>query len=219
MQEEILKPISDFVLFDIETTGLDSKIEKITEISALKIVNLQVVEVFTTLVNPGIPISPFISDITGITNDMVQDAPAPKEAVRSFLEFATGFVLAGHNIKRFDFGFIYKVAEEDLNILVENDYLDSLSLARALLPDLESRSLESLADYYNVSYQGAHRAEADCRINLEVIKNLFKEFDNPNFQARICPRCGKLLKKRISKFGQFWGCTGYPQCNHTEEIL
>jgi len=178
----------------------------------------QIVEVFSTLVNPEISISPFITSLTGISDEMVKNAPKEGEAVKSFLDFSKGFVLAGHNIKRFDFGFIDRVAREKLKISVDNDFIDSLTLAKVFLPELPSRSLGNLATYYGVKYIGAHRAENDCRINFEVLEMLFKEKDNPTHEARICPNCGKAMVKRNGRYGEFWGCSGFPICRSTSDI-
>ena len=210
----------DCIIFDLETTGLDPESEEIIEISALKIVNGEVAEEFSTLVNPGRPIPDISVEITGITDNMVKDAPAISEALPAFKDFIGDFVLVGHNIRSFDLLFIQRDAIKYLGGKIANDYVDTLLLAQRYLPELESKSLGSLASHYGVSYEGAHRALADCRINFEVYKHLKGEIDNPSEAAKavpVCPLCGNRLKKREGKFGEFWGCRSYPECRYTKD--
>ena len=124
----------------------------------------------------------------------------------------------GHNIKRFDLKFIQRDAVRFLGRELSNKNVDTLFIANRYLPDLESRSLESLSYHYGVSYAGAHRALADCHINKKVYDCLVKEMENPSEAAKntlVCPRCGNILKRRTSSFGDFWGCRSYPDCKYT----
>ncbi len=219
--ENVTRYSRNSVLFDIETTGLDPEIDRIIEISALKIENGEVVDEFSTLVNPGIPIPYMAMSISGISDDMVKDAPDTKTALKAFMEFIGDSVLTGHNIDRFDLIFIRRDVSEYLGRKITNEHLDTLVIAKRYLPQLESRSLESLSAYYGVSYEGAHRALNDCRINLQVFMNLAGEANNPSEEAmavKVCPVCGNLLKRRTGKFGEFYGCRSYPECKYTEDI-
>ena len=166
--------VRDYVLFDLETTGLSPETEKIIEISALKVMNGKIVDEFSTLVNPGKHIPEIATSINGITDDMVKDAPEVKKALKDFLAFAGDMVLVGHNILSFDMQFINKAAGFYLGKLVTNDCVDTLRLSRRCLPSLPRHSLQALADYYGVSYRGAHRALADCRINYEVYERMVR---------------------------------------------
>ena len=219
--KKLNKYVSDYVLFDLETTGVSCINDEVVEISALKVRDGFVVEEFSTLVNPGMPIPPYATDINGITDDMVAGAPDVEEALKAFKKFAGDAVLAGHNIKRFDLGFIQRDAARFLGRALPNEYMDTLMVARRFLPQLESRSLESLSRYYGISYKGAHRALTDCRINLEVFERLAQEAMNPSAEARalkVCPKCGNVMKQREGKFGPFYGCTSFPDCRYTEDI-
>ncbi len=210
--------LSDYVLFDIETTGLSPDTDLIIELSALKIAEHKVVDEFSMLINPGIHIPYYASSINGITDDMVKDSPDIEHALKAFISFAGSSVLAGHNIMRFDLKFIQRDAVIYTGKRIGNDYLDTLIVARRYLPELESHSLESLADYYKISYEGAHRALADCHINKKVYDCLLKEMKNPSEAAKkvkVCPRCGNILKKRNGIYGEFWGCASYPECKYT----
>lgn len=218
--DNINRCLNDCVLFDIETTGLDTENDQIIEISALKIESGDVADEFSTLVNPGVHIPYMATSINGITDDMVADAPDTKTALKDFLDFAGDAVLTGHNIDRFDLMFIRRDVTNLLGREIRNEHLDTLVIARRFLPHLASRSLESLASFYGISYEGAHRALADCRINYDVFLNLAHEAQNPCREAlglKVCPRCGNVLKLRNGKFGEFYGCRSFPDCRYTED--
>ena len=211
--------LSDYILIDLETTGLSTENDQVVEISALKITGGEITDEFSTLVNPGIHIPYQASSINGITDDMVKEAPDMEHALKDFISFIGDSVLVGHNIKRFDLGFIQRDAVRYFGKQTNNGYVDTLILSRKYLPDLYSHSLGSLADHYDVSYEGAHRALADCHINKQVYDCLKKEIENPSDavrQMRTCPVCGNVMKKRNGKFGEFWGCAGFPDCKYTQ---
>lgn len=214
-----MKFFDDYVLFDLETTGLLPDSDSVIEISALKVRGGEIADEFTTFVNPEMHIPYSISSITGIMDDMVSSAPVMEDALRDFISFAGDDVLVGHNIKNFDLRFVQRFAVQFFAKPLTNDYLDTLALARRYLPELDSRSLESLAEHYDISYEGAHRALADCHINKLVYDRLAEEMRNPSEAAKnipVCPRCGNILKKRDGKFGEFWGCASYPDCKFTK---
>lgn len=213
--------IKDYVLFDIETTGLSPDTDAIIELSALKVYNHEVVDQFSTLINPGIHIPYSASSINGITDDMVKDSPDIAKGLQAFIKFVGSFILVGHNIIRFDLKFIQRDAVIYTGKRIENDYLDTLIIAKRYLPELESHSLESLSDYYDISYEDAHRALADCHINKKVYDCLIREMENPSDAAKkvkVCPRCGNIMKKRSGIYGEFWGCASYPDCKCTISI-
>ena len=106
----IIQSCNDYVMFDIETTGLSSDADAIIELSALKVINHEVVDEFSSLINPGIHIPYYASSINGITDDMVKDSPSVKNVLKDFALFIGNSVLAGHNIKRFDLKFIQRDA-------------------------------------------------------------------------------------------------------------
>ena len=101
--------IDSYIALDVETTGLDVKKEKITELAMIKVVNDRAVDRFLALVNPGRPINAYVSALTGITDEMVKDAPAIEEVIGPALDFAGDLPLLGHNLM-FDYRFIKKAA-------------------------------------------------------------------------------------------------------------
>ena len=212
--------LTDYVLFDLETTGLSTENDQVVEISALKVTGGEVTEEFSTLVNPGMHIPYQASCINGITDDMVEDAPDMEHALKNFISFIGNSVLVGHNIKRFDLGFIRRDAVRFFGKQIKNDYIDTLPLSRRYLPDMPSHSLGALAEHYDVSYEGAHRALADCHINKQVYDCLKQEIENPSDsakQVKTCPLCGNVMKKRNGKYGEFWGCASFPDCRFTSD--
>lgn len=219
--KKLNKYVSDYVVFDLETTGTSSTSDAVVEISAVKVVGGQVVDEFSTLVNPERHIPVFASEVNGIYDDMVENAPTFEKALADFLEFAGDMVLVGHNIHTFDMKFICRDAEKYWGKTIGNDYIDTLQIARAYLPKLSSYKLTSLAEYYGISPDGAHRALNDCRMNQQIFELLAKEMQNPSDEAKAvktCPKCGNIMKKRSGKFGEFLGCSGYPDCRFTMNI-
>lgn len=217
----INKYIKTYVLFDLETTGTNSNADEVVEISAIKVVDEEIVDEFSTLVNPGISIPYDASEVNGITDDMVADAPDFKTALADFLEFVGDFPLVGHNIHTFDMKFIYRDCQRFFGKTIDNDYVDTLRIARTYLPQLESRKLVDLASYYDISNKGAHRALNDCRMNQQVFYHLQYEMTEDVVKSRgliPCPKCGGVMTKRSGKFGDFLGCTSYPECRYTRNL-
>lgn len=219
--KRLIKYVPDYVLFDLETTGLSCRNDEVIEISALKVKDGSVEDEFSTLVNPGMPIPFMASEVNGITDDMVKDSPDFKTVLGQFIEFAGDSVLVGHNIVSFDMKFIQRDIEKYYGKVLGNDHIDTLLLARLYLPELQHHTLSDLAHYYHISTAGAHRALADCRMNQRIFESLKEEIENPSESAQAvkrCPKCGNALKMRTGKFGEFWGCMSYPECKYTENI-
>lgn len=213
--------VKDYVIFDLETTGTSCYTDQVVEISAIKVLDEKIVEEFSTLVNPGIPIPYYASIVNGITDDMVSDAVSFDVALADFVNFIGDLPLVGHNIHSFDMKFIYRDLEKYFGKVLDNDYIDTLKLSRMFLPMLSHHKLVDLADYYNISTMGAHRALNDCRMNQQVYYLLSKEMSEEGRERngiKLCPNCGQVLKRRKGRFGEFFGCGGYPECRYTENI-
>lgn len=164
---------NEFVIFDIETTGISLRNCRITEIGAVKYKNGKILEKFNTLVNPEIPIPQEIVEITGITDQMVADAPLINEALDKFLEFAGDKVLVAHNAN-FDMGFM-KLAAEQCGKRLDNTYLDTLALSRYVNTDTNRHSLEKLVDYYKLEHATHHRAEDDAEMLAYVFEKMIQK--------------------------------------------
>lgn len=163
-----------FVVVDIETTGLSAK-DAITEIGAVKIRQGKVADTFSTLVNPGIPIPPKITALTGITNSMVKSGLPPREALDQFLNFAqlSDSILVAHNAE-FDCGFLTRACHQQGLSWPRPYALDTLALARTVLPRpiVSSHRLPTLAQFFAVSTPDAHRALADAHTCVAVFSGL-----------------------------------------------
>lgn len=160
----------DVIVFDIETTGLSRDSDRITEIGAVKLRNLEVVDRFQTFVNPEMQIPANITDLTGITDAMVEDAPLEKEAVEDFIKFAGKGVLVAHNAD-FDTSFIAKVCERH-DIKYDIRYADTLKLARAALPHLKNHKLDTVAKEYKLGDFNHHRAIDDAEMLSKIFISL-----------------------------------------------
>lgn len=156
----------EFIVFDIETTGLSVQNCKITEIGAVRIANGKICETFGTFVNPEEPISEEITKLTGITDEMVANAPSQRDAVIKFLDFVGDRMLIAHNAN-FDMGFIRKVCTDN-DIRFDNAYLDTVALSRYLNPELKNHKLDTLAKYFNLKEFNHHRAYDDASILAEI---------------------------------------------------
>lgn len=171
----INKYTPDYVIFDLETTGISPNYDEVIEISALKVKGGEVVDEFNTLVNPGRKIPFGATKVNGITNAMVAEAPAFSHVLAEFLDFAEGLVLVGHNIARFDMKFIWRDAEQYFGEIPQNNYVDTLQVARKHLPKMEHHRLVDLAEHYGISSEGAHRALNDCYMNQKVYECMVAE--------------------------------------------
>lgn len=156
----------EFTVFDIETTGLSNINDEIIEIGAVKIKEGKIIDTFETFVNPKIPISSFITKLTGIDESMVKDAPSIEEILPKFLEFSSNSVLVAHNAN-FDVSFIKSKAKK-FNLNVNNTVLDTLELSRHLYKDLKNYKLDTLAEHLQVKLEHHHRAVDDARATAEI---------------------------------------------------
>ncbi len=157
-----------FIIFDIETTGLSPLTCGITEIGAVKYRGGKIEDRFSTFVNPQIPIPQNIVELTGITDDMVKDAPDTQSAVKSFVEFCGNDILVAHNAN-FDMGFMKKAAE-DYSIPFTNPYLDTLALSRHINTDLKKHKLDTLQEYYGLEAFNHHRACDDAEMLAKIFE-------------------------------------------------
>lgn len=224
--------VKDYVVFDLETTGINQYRDAIIEISAIRVRSGAVTEEYSTLVNPERHIPAGATAVNGITDAMVAGAPNILEAICGFLDFIRRDVLVGHNIHTFDTNFAYDAAFETTGREMNNDYIDTLYMARSCLPQLAHHRLTDVSEYFHVQTKGAHRALNDCVMNQKCYEELGKLLMNSaktcsktrdgslgkvknNDEVSACPECGGLLSKRKGKFGVFYGCGNFPVCRYT----
>lgn len=168
----------EFIVFDIETTGLNKFTEEITEIGAVKIKNLKVVDTFSALVNPEKSIPYEITNLTGITNEMVKDKETIKEVMPKFLEFIGESPIVAHNAN-FDTGFIIEKCLK-YGYTFDSTILDTLSLSRWLVKDIKRHKLNLLAKHFNISLENHHRAVDDAKATGEIFIKLIEMIKEKN---------------------------------------
>ena len=157
----------EFVVFDIETTGLNSHTNKIIEIGAVKIKSGRIIDRYSQLINPGISIPYHITEITSITNEQVANQPKIDEVIGKFVDFIGDAVLVAHNAP-FDMGFIKRDIKEYLNIDLESSVIDTLQMARDLFPDFKKYGLGDLNKSLGLALEKHHRAVDDSQATANM---------------------------------------------------
>jgi DNA polymerase III epsilon subunit family exonuclease len=161
-----------YVVFDFETTGLDHAYDRIIEIGAQKILNGQVLGEMTSLVRVDGDLSRVIQKITGISPEMLADQPTIEECLPSFLSFIEGSVLVAHNAS-FDLNFLKSEASRQ-GVDLEWATLCTLKMARMLLPELERKNLDSLAQHYGLTFESRHRSIGDVKVTAQILSLLLE---------------------------------------------
>ncbi len=157
---------TSFVAVDTETTGLDFDLCNIIEIGAVKVNDGQIVDSFKTLIKVDEKLPPFIVHLTGITDEMLADAPSLNEVMTDFDAFVGDSILLAHNAS-FDMNFLYTAYERALGKPLRNDYVDTLRVARRALPQLQHRTLPDLCEAFEVVNEGEHRAYGDALATVQ----------------------------------------------------
>lgn len=162
-RSELLKTLalSRFIAFDFETTGLDSVNDRVIEVSAIRFVDGNIEEKFTSLINPNRRLTPLIIDLTGITDDMLKKAPQEKKVARELTQFIGDDPIVAHNLS-FDLAFLNEMVQRNELKAVQNELLDTLFLARIFMFNEPSFSLGSLSESFGIDLDNAHRAENDA---------------------------------------------------------
>ena len=169
----------DYTCVDIETTGIAPTHAQIIEIGALKVRDGEVVDTFSKLIDPGTIVPSQITQLTGITTEMVEGEPPIEEVLPEFIDFAGDDLLLGHNI-RFDYSFLKQNAM-NLNLDFKKSGMDTLRIARAKCPELQSRSLDFLCEHFCINDENHHRAFNDAKVTHELYVMFYDMFrdDNP----------------------------------------
>ncbi len=163
---------TEFVVFDLETTGAKSPPCRITEIGAYRVKGGEVLEEFQTLVNPETPIPPFITGLTGISDEMVADAPLFADVAHDFLNFIGDSVLVAHN-SGFDMRFLnHEIGRVYPDYRLANPCLCTVQLSRKLLPDILNHKLVTVAEHYSIDLINHHRASADAFATAHIFVRL-----------------------------------------------
>lgn len=172
---------SVYVVFDLETTGFNPWKEDLLEIGAVKIQNGEITEEFKSFLKPGGSIPAEIQKLTGITPEMVRDAPEPADVLRSFLDFCGGSVLVAHNA-RFDVDFLKAKCQQFFNQKLNLVYLDTLTLSRSVWPDFKSYRLNAIARELSIELANHHRAVDDSRCAAGILLKAFEKINDRGFR-------------------------------------
>ena len=157
-----------FTVFDLETTGGSPAGDRILEIGAVRVEGGAPGAVFSSLLDPGVPIPPFITALTGIRDDMVAAAPAFPALEPRFSEFIADTVLVSHNLP-FDLGFLNRALARHCGFILANPALCTVRLGRRLLPHLPDRRLDTVAAHFGFSFEARHRALDDARVTARIL--------------------------------------------------
>lgn len=192
----------EYICIDVETTGVNPYIDRIIEVSAIHVKNRRIHAEFTSLVQlsqrHSIPQS--VQKLTGITGEMLCSAPSSNEVMLNFHQFISNFPLVGHNVN-FDINFLYDACER-AGLLLENNYIDTLQIAKTFLPHLAHYKLSDLADYFGIKQDNAHRSGSDVIVTakcFERMRSLSWRIENVDeyWQERMIDNV-----KRAKKYGK-----------------
>jgi len=160
-----------FSVIDFETTGTTPNKSRAIEIGIVRVENLKITETFQSLFNPGVYIPPFISQLTGIENDDIFDAPKFEDLSQDIKEFIDGSILVGHNLQ-FDFAFLKSEFEQADILLPKMEQVCTLKLSRRLFPKLKSKALGNMAKHLRVRHKNVHRALGDATVTAKILIKL-----------------------------------------------
>lgn len=176
--KNLLDFFDEYIAIDLETTGLDPKFDDIIEMAAIHIKDNSVISEFQTLVNPGYQIDEFITDLTGITNEMLEDAPRLPDVLPTFINFLNDHILVAHNAN-FDINFLYDNCITLLDKPLKNDFVDTMRLGRWLFKDFPNHKLDTMLECFGICKQVAHRAISDS-YNAHYCYEYMKKYANEN---------------------------------------
>lgn len=170
---------SSYSIIDVETTGLDPAKDSLIEVAALKVRDFKIIDSYSSLINPGIEIDAFISNLTGITNDQLRLAPDSEDVLRHLYTFLSDDIIVGHNVN-FDINFLYDNFNQYLGIFFTNDFIDTLRLSKRYYKGVPSYKLDALAKHLNIPLSISHRALADCETTHQLYINLIEAHKHPS---------------------------------------
>lgn len=165
---------AEYVVFDVETTGLSAVYDKVIELAAVKMKDGKVIDQFEEMIDPGFPLSELTINLTHITDDMVHGSKSEVDVFKLFQQFCDGAIMVGHNVT-FDVGFLDNGYERHGLADIDNPVIDTLELSRMLHPERKNHKLDTLAKQYKVSLEHHHRANADAEATGYLLYALEKE--------------------------------------------
>ncbi len=173
--EPVIEDLDTYCVFDLETTGFDADLDGITEVAVCKVKNGEIIDEYTTFVNPEKPIPFKVQELTHITDEMVADAPKMSDMIPEFLEFTKGCVLVAHNA-HFDVSFIENKAKK-LGLEFKPYVIDTYEMSLELYNGVENHKLGTLVEYLGIPLEGAHRAINDTRATAKMFIRMKEDCD------------------------------------------
>jgi len=193
--KSLLTAVENFVSIDIETTGLSPAFDEIIELGAAKYRNGILTDTFSSLVNPNMLIDEFITQMTGITNEMLMKAPTLEEVLPKYIEFLGQDILVGHNVN-FDINFIYDACE-NLNLSpFGNDFIDTMRLARRMYKELNNHKLDTLIAHFGITQRTLHRSLGDCELTAKCYQKMLEDIDR--FEEAVKTTHGSRCREKYS---------------------
>ncbi len=181
--KSLLDAPNSYCVIDIETTGLSPNCDSIIEVAAIRYQNHQIVDTFSSLIKPddfdeefsenGWYLYDFITELTGITDDMLKNAEKTGKVLSKYRDFIGNNILVGHNVN-FDINFLYDNFKYYLNYNFTNNFIDTMRISRRIIPDLPHHRLQDLVKFFNIDYSNAHRAAKDCLLTAECYFKLIE---------------------------------------------
>ncbi len=223
--KSIIDNISNYTVIDLETTSKYPTRAEIIELSAVRVRSGQITEKFTQLVKPAKPVPKAITDLTGITNEMLADAPRINKVIQNFIDFIGNDIILGHNIVSYDSTILYDICEKLKLKTFSNYMLDTLRYSQYCDIDVSDHKLKTISEYFGIEHK-AHRALNDCIANFEVYEKLKENFTGrliltasgqsrrgfiPISDLTVKPRYSELKGKSIVITGEF-------SCGQREDI-
>lgn len=176
------KLILDFTVVDAETTGRSNQYEDVTEISAIRYRDGMIVASYSTLVKAQNSILPFVEQLTGIKNEMIQDAPRMEDIIDELVLFIGDDVVLGHDVD-FDFSLIQNAYYDKHQETLSNATMDTLKMAQCLVSDSENHKLATLCSYFGVERENGHRSLYDCYQTAEVYFSLLLKYGEEVYEC------------------------------------
>lgn len=174
----------NYTIIDLETTGLSPYYDDIIEFAAIKVKNNKIIDTYQQLINPGYEIDEYITELTGITSEMLSNAPTLKNVIDNISQFISEDIVVGHNIN-FDINFLYDKLGIIKNKPFTNDFIDTMRFAKKLCKDINHHRLIDLTEYFNIDVNEYHRALSDCR-STYLIYNELRNCATVQFEDSDC---------------------------------
>ena len=217
-----------YISIDIETTGFDPRFDSLIEFGAVKMKDGLVIDQFQSLVKPESDIPSYITELTGISNDMVANAPFVEDVLPQFLAFIGDNLLVGHNVN-FDINFIYDLTRFYTLPPLSNDFVDTLRLSRRLFSDWTNYKLETMANYFQIGEVTAHRALSDSLKTAQCYEQIKKYIRENDIQLKSFTSWNSLSKHITSQtdtfdpdspiFGKSFAFTGALEKMHRRDAM